>query len=143
MSLHDESLISFFFLKMADNSFKNFKNLKCVVTFNCFGYKNSVSLVHSLCLEYGICFLNEHWLKPCEIPSLKSKLKKQHLWSVLKSSMDPEKVQTGRSHGGVGFICKQEKGIEYRDIKMDNNRLCVIQVICGKKRHQHCHCPCT
>jgi hypothetical protein len=43
--------------------------------------------------------------------------------------MDPEEVQTGRSHGGVGFICKQLIGFDYRVIDITSDRLCAIQVV--------------
>ena len=71
------------------------KTFNCV-TFNCFGFKNSCVFINKLCLKYDICFLNEHWLNPCDIPTVKSDLKQRKLWSVFKSSMDPEVIQSGR-----------------------------------------------
>ena len=62
-------------------------NLKCV-TFNCFGFKNSSSFINSLCESYDRCFLNEHFLKPYEIATVKEELKERNLWSFLKSSVD-------------------------------------------------------
>ena len=106
------------------------KNIRCV-SFNCLGYKNSRSFIDSLCLNNDICFLCEHWLKPCELTAIKSELKQQHLWSVMKSSMDPEKIQAGRTHGGVGFICKEILGMEYRSIDIVSDRLCAIQLLCN------------
>ena len=106
-------------------------NLKCV-TFNCFGFKNSSSFINSLCESYDICFLNEHWLKPYEIGIVKEELKGRNLWSFLKSSMDPEQIQKGRSYGGVGFVCKQQNELVYMVIETDNDSICALQVI----RHQ-------
>ena len=108
----------------------NQKNIRCV-SFNCLGYKNSRSFIDSLCLNNDICFLCEHWLKPCELTAIKSELKQQHLWSVMKSSMDPEKIQAGRTHGGVGFICKEILGMEYRSNYIVSDRLCAIQLLCN------------
>ena len=55
-------------------------NLKCV-TFNCFRFKNSSSFINSLCEPYDRCFLNEHFLKPYEIATVKEELKERNLWS--------------------------------------------------------------
>ena len=109
----------------------NVQIVKCLA-FNCYGYKNSCSLVENLCDDFDICFISEHWLKPCELDHIKRNLKERKLWSFLKSSIDPEIVQVGRSFGGVGFICKQLKSYKYQVIHISSDRLCAIQILQGQ-----------
>lgn len=99
------------------------------VSFNCFGFKSSSAYVEKLCNEYDVCFLCEHWLRPHELSALTCSLSKNKLWSVLKSSMDPEVIQRGRSYGGVGFICKEKKGVSYRSLDVESDRICALQVV--------------
>ena len=43
--------------------------------------------------------------------------------------MDPEVIQSGRSHGGVGFVCREIPGIVYKVIDIDDDRICALQVL--------------
>ena len=97
-------------------------DVKCV-SFNCLGYKSSFAFINSLCNEYDICFICEHWLRPHELSVVKSNLGDDGKWCYLKSSVDPEAVLSGRSYGGVGFICKQKKGISFRIINTSSDRI--------------------
>ena len=101
------------------------------VSYNCLGYKSSSMYVDMLCRNHDICFLCEHWLRPHEVPTLKSTFRDQGYWSVFKSSMDPEVVQIGRSYGGVGFVCRESEGITYISREVNSDRICAIQVKSG------------
>ena len=90
------------------------------VSYNCLGYM--------LCRNHDICFLCEHWLRPHEVPTLKSSFRDQGYWSVFKSSMDPEVVQIGRSYGGVGFVCRESEGITYISREVNSDRICAIHL---------------
>ena len=37
--------------------------------------------------------------------------------------MDPEVIQRGRSYDGVGFICKKQNNISYRNVNVDSDRV--------------------
>ena len=105
-----------------------YKEIKSV-SFNCLGFKSSSALIDNLCIEYDICFLREHWLKPLELPFVKSLYKDKNIWSHLKSSVDPESVSSGRPHGGVGFLFKESGDVTYWVLEVSSDRLCAIQVI--------------
>ena len=59
-------------------------DVKCV-SFNCLGYKSSFAFINSLCNEYDICFICEHWLRPHELSVVKSNLGDEGKWCYLKS----------------------------------------------------------
>ena len=99
-----------------------YKEIKSV-SFNCLGFKSSSAFIDNLCIEYDICFLCEHWLKPCELPFAKSLYKDKNIWSLLTSSVDPESVSSGRPHGGVGFLCKESGNVTYRVLEVSSDRL--------------------
>ena len=75
-----------------------------IMSVNCYGLKSSFLTVIDWMKDIDILFLCESWLRPCEIAQIKSKLSDHNLLSYMKSSMDPELLQHGRPHGGVGFI---------------------------------------
>jgi exonuclease III len=104
------------------------RKLNCV-SFNCLGYKSSSAFVDNLCKKYDICFLCEHWLRPCEITPIQSLLKDKCLWSSFKSSIDPEAASVGRPYGGVGFVCKESSDLSYQVLDVNSDRICAIQVI--------------
>ena len=43
--------------------------------------------------------------------------------------MDPEVIQKGKSHCGVGFICKKKNQISYRSFDVNSNRVCAVQLL--------------
>ena len=47
--------------------------------------------------------------------------------------MDPEVIQRGRSYGGVGFICKKQNNISYRNVNVDSDRVSVVEVLYNHK----------
>ena len=63
-----------------------------------------------------ICFLSEHWLRPLELPQVQTLCAVKNWWTHLKSSVDPEQITSGRPHGGVGFICKENSDLTYRAV---------------------------
>ena len=75
-----------------------------IMSVNCYGLKSSFLTVIDWVKDTDILFLCESWLRPCEIPHIKSKLSGHNSLSYMKPSMDPELLQHGRPHGGVGFI---------------------------------------
>ena len=82
-----------------------------------------------LCKENDIVFVCEHWLKVYEVSQMELHLKDAGFWSHFKSSMDPEVIINGRPYGGVAFICRTHDNISYREIEVDNDRICIIQVL--------------
>ena len=105
-----------------------------IVNFNCFGNKNSSALVEKLSTDYDIVFLCEHWLRPDELPCVKSLYTSKDNWSYFnwsyfKSSVDPEATSCGRPHGGVGFIGKTSSDYTYRIKHVTSDRLCAIQIV--------------
>ena len=100
-----------------------------IVNFNCFGYKNSSALVEKLSTDYDIVFLFEHWLRPDELPYVKSLYTSKDNWSYFKSSVDPQAISCGRPHGGVGFIGKKSSDYTYRIKHVTSDRLRVIQIV--------------
>ena len=104
------------------------ESVSCI-SFNCLGYKSSTAYIDDLCDKYDVCFISEHWLRPHKMPAVRSQWRSRQRWTLMKSSMDPEVIQKGRSHGGVGFICKEKDQISYRSIDVNSNRVCVIQLL--------------
>ena len=51
----------------------------------------------------------------------------------MKSSMDPELLQHGRPHGGVGFICKPISGVSYIPIQSDYDRVYGLKLVSDGK----------
>ena len=102
------------------------KCLSCV-SFNCLGFKSSI--IDKLCSIHDICFLSEHWLRPCELPTIQGICNQKSKWSHFKSSVDPEIVTSGRPHGGVAFICKKKNSVSYKVLNVNSDRVCAIQVI--------------
>ena len=109
-----------------------FKDFSCV-SFNCYGFKSSNAYIKKLCDKNGIVFLCEHWLKMCEMSNVQLQLQKAGYWTHFKSSMDPEIVQSGRSYGGVGFVCHKQDQVSFRPINIDSNRVCAIQILYKSK----------
>ena len=99
------------------------------VSFNCFGFKSSAAFIHKLYRKYDICFLSEHWVRPSELPHVKTLCAAKNWWTHLKSSVDPEQITSGRPHRGVGFIYKENSDLTYRAVEVSFERLCLIQVI--------------
>ena len=118
----------YFFRSLMDSDFN--KEIRCA-TFNCLGFKGSHSLIEQLSSINDICFICENWLKQHELSHVQQTLHGQGKWIYLKSSMDHEVVY--RPFGGVGFICKNQEGLTYRCIDVDNDRICVLQVISCQK----------
>ena len=73
-----------------------------------FWCKNSNTFIQKLSDLNDICLIYEHWLKPHELCSTGNVCQK---WCSLKSSVDPDVVQSGCPFGGVGFICKKQKHV--------------------------------
>ena len=101
--------------------------------FNCFGFKSSNDFVKNLCRRNDVCFISEHWLKVCDITYVEQCFNDENYWCSLKSSMDPEVTQRGRSYGGVGFICKKQNNISYRNVNVDSDRVSVVEVLYNHK----------
>jgi exonuclease III len=106
----------------------NFKTLSCV-SFNCFGMKSSSHFIKSLSEQHDICFICEHWLNPCDAKHVEQCYNDDGYWCTLKSRIDPEVIQRGRSYGGVGFICNRKSGMSYRNVDIDCDRVSVLQVM--------------
>ena len=92
-----------------------------LATFNCHGLKSSLPYCLNLSDTHDIVFLNEHTIR--EICEENNKL------CYLKSSVDPESTLCGRPHGGTGFICRKAKGIGYKIIQCDSDRLYGLQLL--------------
>ena len=71
-------------------------------------------------------FLCEHWLLPGEIKAVTDIFTEQ--WSILKSSVDPEKILTGRPYGGIGFLCREAPNMAYRHFPCESDRICAVEV---------------
>jgi exonuclease III len=86
-------------------------------------------MIEQMTREYDIMFLCEHWLRPDELPYVRSIYTDEDRWSYLKSSVDPEAVNCGRPHGGVGFICQKSNDYNFRIKDTKSDRLCVLQLV--------------
>ena len=82
--------------------------------------------VNDLCERNDMVFLCEHWLLPDEIKAVTDIF--TELWSILKSSVDPEKILTGRPYGGIGFLCREASNMAYRHFPCESDRICADEV---------------
>ena len=51
----------------------------------------------------------------------------------MKSSVDAEELITGRPHGGIGFIANRVRGITYKPLNVDCDRITGMQLISNGK----------
>ena len=77
--------------------------------------------------SYPLIFMCEHWLTVSETAAIKDCFKDK--WVYFKSSMCPEDVISGRPYGGVGFVCDQIAGLDYKIIEIDCDRICAMEII--------------
>ena len=70
-----------------------------------------------------IVFLCEHWLRPDELPYVKSQYTSKDNWLYFKSSVNREAINCGRLHSGVGFIGKKSSDYTYRIKHITSDRL--------------------
>ena len=80
-----------------------------------------------------IVFVCEHWLTQHEIACFKQRSSDHDRWTNMKSSIDAEELLTGRPHGGIGFIANRVKGITYKPISVDCDRITGMQLVSNGK----------
>ena len=102
-----------------------------IISFNCHGFKSSLSYVKELYCNSDIMFLCEHWLQEGELKHVIKDI--PNVWSNLKSSIDPRQTLMGRPYGGCGFICKNIPGMVFNSILCDSDRISGIDVIVDKQ----------
>ena len=103
-------------------------------SFNCKGLKSSLGVINDLLLpQCDMLFLCEHWLTPHEVSALKHKFNDSEKWFHMKSSINPEEVLVGRPHGGIGFIGNRVKGITYKPLNIESDRVTGVELISGGK----------
>ena len=102
------------------------------------GLKSNIPYVLDLLDSQDILFINEHWLQEKDIITIVDicagknthlKYKNTHL----KSSVDPMSPMLERPYGGIGFLCTKTKGIIYRILPCETDRIMVLQVIINQK----------
>ena len=104
------------------------ENFKCV-SFNSYGFKSSSAFIKELCENNEVVFICEHWLNMHEISQIQNQLNNDGYWSTLKTPMNPELIQHGRSFGGVGFIGRKLNNVTYKIINVDSDRICAIEIL--------------
>ena len=80
-----------------------------------------------------IVFVCEHWLTQHDIACFKQRSSDHDRWTYMKSSIDAEELLTGRPHGGIGFIANRVKGITYKPISVDCDRITGMQLVSNGK----------
>ncbi len=102
-----------------------------IVSFNIYGFKSSYPAVELL-LEAGadLVFTCEHWLKPAELFTTKSRYYGVELLDTRYNvNSDWDHISAGRPYGGLGWICKRIKSVSYNVIECDSDRVTGLQVI--------------
>ena len=82
-------------------------------------------MIHDDC---DIVFVCEHWLKPCDIPTVQMSYQSNNMWTNIKSGMQMNDTYIGRPYGGVGFIARKMANITVRDLMQDDDRISVIEL---------------
>ena len=118
---------------MAIANISNCLNSLNIGTFNCYGLKSSLPYVIELLKFHDIIFINEHWLQKKDLDKIASIYDQNNYCTYLKSSIDPMSTLLGRPYGGVGFLCKRMKGVTYRVIPCESDRIMGLQIIADQK----------
>ena len=102
--------------------------LNCI-GYNCKCFKQSIDCVALLLPDCDIIGLCETWLRPGELPVMKSSLgiMPEHCSDDLlvfsKSGMeDTPPEYRGRPYGGVALVCKQHSVLVYHELETNNRR---------------------
>jgi hypothetical protein len=82
------------------------KDRLSVCSYNCRSVKNSLADVHSLCKNYDLVLLQEHWLLPNELHILNNVHPDLHSYGL--SAVDiSSNILLGRPYGGTAFLFPQ------------------------------------
>jgi len=98
-------------------------------TLNCRSVKNSVVEISSLCNDYDIVFLQEHWLLPHDLDFLAT-IHPDYL-AVGQSAVDIDKdVLVGRPYGGTGILYnrKLSKYVTHVKVKKQPMHCCYAEI---------------
>ena len=82
-------------------------------------------MIHDDC---DIVFVCEHWLKPCDIPTIQLSYQSNNMSTNIKSGMQMNNTYIGRPYEGVGFIARKMANITVLDLMQDDDRISVIEL---------------
>lgn len=97
---------------------------------NCHGLNNSLADVKYLCKESQICFLQEHWLRPDQLDTLKAI--NTGFYGEGESAVDTgQEIKVGRPYGGVGCLWRKELNSRIQVRKYNDPRIMALQLDTG------------
>ena len=99
-----------------------------IVSFNCHGFKSSLSDIRSLCNSYDIIFLQELWLYKTELHLL-HKVHPDFEGIAVSSMKENNGLTHGRPYGGIGILLNKRLR-KYCDFQTyDDSRLIALEFI--------------
>jgi len=100
-----------------------------ICSYNCNGFKGSISYIESLCQRHDITFLSETMLQSSDQQVALSCFNDK-FWTAFTWS---ENVTIGRPSGGLAFILKRHDMLTYSRVQCDSERI-IITNICDRQK---------
>jgi len=98
-----------------------------ICTYNSHGSGASrLEYVKYLCCHHDLVFIQEHWLRNCEIHKYVDYI--DYIDVHGSSSMADNELLVGRPHGGTAILWRKSLGFKVIPIDVNSNRLCAVRL---------------
>jgi len=98
-----------------------------ICTFNCRSFKTCLPVIHGLCEQHDIVFLQEHWLLPNELGLLNNVHDKFQFYGLSAADISMD-IVVGRPFGGTAVLYQKSLAHQICVIASDKSRITGIQL---------------